>query len=67
ANLIRIRGHVGPHPEAYHLEVYERVSRATLTCRTRASCREALTRELQEIARELSTRGSGLRQFLTND
>ncbi|MBZ4416852.1 AHH domain-containing protein [Myxococcus sp. RHSTA-1-4] len=67
ANRIRIRGHEGPHPAAYHQEVYRRVERATSRCRTEASCREILTGELQKIARELMTRGSRLRRLITED
>ena len=29
ANLVWIPGHAGPHPEAYHLEIYRRVMAAT--------------------------------------
>ncbi|WP_211194594.1 AHH domain-containing protein, partial [Pyxidicoccus fallax] len=67
ANQIRIRGHEGPHPAAYHREVFRRVRDATNTCTTVESCRQALTRELRRIARELSTRGSRLRRLLTED
>jgi hypothetical protein len=67
ANLIRIRGHEGPHPRAYHEEVFQRVLRATRTCRGEAGCREVLTGELRRIARELMTRGSELRRLLTDD
>jgi hypothetical protein len=67
ANLIRIRGHSGPHPEAYHQEVFRRVLRVTARCTTKESCRQALTRELQAIARELTARGSKLRRLLTED
>ncbi|MFP2929936.1 AHH domain-containing protein [Pyxidicoccus sp. 3LG] len=67
ANLIRIRGHEGPHPEAYHQEVFDRVTKATNRCRTEERCREALTRELQRIAREIMTQGSGLRRLLTEN
>jgi hypothetical protein len=67
ANLIRIRGHEGPHPKAYHAEVLERVRAVTSRCRTEARCREALTHELRRIAREISTRCSKLRRLLTED
>jgi hypothetical protein len=67
ANLIRIRGHAGPHPQAYHQEVFDRVRDVTNRCPTEARCREALTRELRRIAQELSTRGSRLRRLLTED
>jgi hypothetical protein len=67
ANLIRIRGHQGPHPQAYHQRVYERVNDATKGCTTEASCRQALIRELRRIAKELTTPGSRLRRLLTPD
>ncbi len=67
ANLIRIRGHEGPHPKAYHQEVYDRVRTMTLTCTTTESCRRALTRELRQIAHELTTHGSKLRRLITED
>jgi len=67
ANLIRIRGHEGPHPIAYHEEIFLRVRRATSRCRGEVGCRNALTAELRSIARELTTRGSELRRLLTDD
>ena len=67
ANLIRIRGHAGPHPRAYHEEVFRRVLRVTRGCRGEAGCREALTGELRRIASELMTRGSELRRLLTDE
>ncbi|QSQ24207.1 AHH domain-containing protein [Pyxidicoccus parkwayensis] len=66
ANLIRIRGHAGPHPREYHEEVYRRVFQATATCRGVAACRAALTGELRRIARDLMTPGSQLRRLLTD-
>ncbi|WP_164020871.1 AHH domain-containing protein [Pyxidicoccus trucidator] len=67
ANLIRIRGHAGPHPKAYHEVVLRRVRDATIACSSVAICRQRLTRELRRIARELSTPGSRLRRLLTED
>lgn len=67
ANLIRIRGHEGPHPQEYHQAVFDRVRRITNKCPTEARCRELLTHELQRIAQEISTRGSKLRMLLTAD
>jgi hypothetical protein len=67
ANLIRIRGHQGPHPQSYHQEVFDRVRDVTNRCTTAASCRQLLTRELRRIAQELSTPGSRLRRLLTED
>ncbi|MCP3144185.1 AHH domain-containing protein [Pyxidicoccus sp. QH1ED-7-1] len=65
ANQVRIRGHEGPHPEAYHQAIYQRVRDATLRCKSEASCRQVLIQELRSIARELTTPGNRLRRFLT--
>lgn len=67
ANKVRIRGHEGPHPEAYHELVFERVRRAMGGCRSIAQCREALVGELRRLAEDLSTPGSYLRQLVTRD
>ncbi|MFL5349649.1 MAG: AHH domain-containing protein [Hyalangium sp.] len=65
ANRVRINGHRGPHPQAYHEEVYERLDRATSTCRTLQQCQQALTAELRRLAREISTPGSRLNKLVT--
>jgi hypothetical protein len=65
ANRIRIRGHEGPHPRAYHEAIFDRVRDATKRCTTEASCRRALTEELRKIAKELMTPGSKLRRLIT--
>ncbi|MFL5348261.1 MAG: AHH domain-containing protein [Hyalangium sp.] len=62
-NTISTKG--GPHPQAYHEEVYERLDRATSTCRTLQQCQQALTAELQRLAREISTQGSRLNKLVT--
>jgi hypothetical protein len=67
ANQVRIRGHEGPHPEAYHQEVYRRVQRALAGCRGTAKCRDALVVELRSLAKELLTPGSKLRRLVTKD
>ncbi|MFP2927800.1 AHH domain-containing protein, partial [Pyxidicoccus sp. 3LG] len=65
ANQVRIRGHEGPHPEAYHTAVYERVREAVAGCRGTAQCRDALVEALRGLARELLTPGSKLRHLVT--
>jgi hypothetical protein len=65
ANKVRIRGHRGPHPQEYHEEVYERLDRATSMCRTLQQCQQALTAELQRLAREISEPGSRLNKLVT--
>jgi hypothetical protein len=67
ANQVRIRGHQGPHSQAYHEEVFRRVNFVMRKCTTEASCREALTRELRRMAHELTTPGSKLRQLLMKE
>ncbi|NVJ21250.1 AHH domain-containing protein [Myxococcus sp. AM011] len=67
ANLIRIKGHRGPHPEAYHARVFELLNDATGGCRDAGGCRAALTRELARVARELVTKGTELRTLVTRN
>ncbi|MCY1076804.1 AHH domain-containing protein [Archangium sp. miwbw1] len=62
ANKVRIPGHKGPHPRAYHERIYQRLAEATEECQTTAQCREALTRELGKLAGErLRTQQAGNR------
>ncbi|MFP2928204.1 AHH domain-containing protein [Pyxidicoccus sp. 3LG] len=61
----RLSGHEGPHPKAYHQESLRREREATLTCRSKGSCRQALTQELRRIAQGLTTPGHPLRRLLT--
>jgi len=65
ANLVRIKGHQGPHPCEYHEAVFERISRAMGQCRGTARCRALLVEELAKIARELVMEGSELRVLIT--
>ena len=64
-NLVRIKGHKGPHPAEYHKEVLSRIDEATSGCRNAAQCRAALADALAEIARELMTEGTRLRKLIT--
>jgi hypothetical protein len=64
-NKVRIPGHKGPHPRAYHERVYQRLEDAVEGCTTPARCREALTRELETLAKELKQVGSELHQLVT--
>jgi hypothetical protein len=54
ANKVRIPGHRGPHPQAYHEQIYQRLAKAVENCETTAQCREALTRELGKLAEQLN-------------
>ena len=64
ANKVRIRGHFGTHPEAYHQEVYDRLTSVTKGLSGQAY-KEALLKELDQIACEASTKGSRLNNLLT--
>jgi hypothetical protein len=65
ANKVRIRGHVGPHPQEYHEEVYERLRRAMQDCGSIQICQKALKAELRELAQEIFTEGSYLNKLVT--
>ncbi|RJS14605.1 hypothetical protein DRW03_34570 [Corallococcus sp. H22C18031201] len=67
ANLVRIRGHQGPHPAAYHRMVLSRIDGATRGCRGVSQCRFELVKELAEIARELTTPNSELRRLIAKE
>ena len=65
ANKVRIPGHKGPHPQAYHERVFRRIEDAVKRCKTTAQCREALTQELKNLADELQEAGSELNRLVT--
>jgi hypothetical protein len=65
ANKVYIQGHKGPHPQAYHEEIFRRLSDAVRDCVSAQQCRESLVRELQKLAREISTPGSRLNKLIT--
>jgi hypothetical protein len=65
ANLVNLIGHVGPHPEEYHQEVYERLQLALGHCRTAAECRSRLLAELDKLAADICKPGSRLNKLLT--
>jgi hypothetical protein len=65
ANLVNLIGHVGPHPEEYHQEVYERLQLALGHCRTAAECRSRLIAELDKLAADICKPGSRLNKLLT--
>ncbi|MDY7229297.1 AHH domain-containing protein [Hyalangium rubrum] len=64
-NVVPIQGHKGPHPELYHRIVYRRLDDATRGCRSISECRATLIRELDDLAKEISTPGSELNQLVT--
>jgi hypothetical protein len=63
-NKISIPGHRGPHPEAYHAEVYDRLDKATNGLSGKAF-EKAFRAELDEIGTEAATPGSYLNKLLT--
>jgi hypothetical protein len=65
ANIVRVKGHKGPHPQEYHERILERLTDATMDCRTMQQCREALTAELQRLARQISKEGTELNKLVT--
>ncbi|OJT16229.1 hypothetical protein BO221_50965 [Archangium sp. Cb G35] len=67
ANIVYLRDHKGPHPEAYHSRIFERLRAALGTCRTRAECRAKLVDELDRIAGEVCTPGSTLNKLATRN
>ncbi|MGE0143795.1 MAG: AHH domain-containing protein, partial [Planctomycetota bacterium] len=59
ANRVRIPGHVGPHSEEYHAEVFNRLSRSTEGLSGDAYS-QAFRAELEAIRTEAATPGSAL-------
>jgi hypothetical protein len=59
-NQVYLEDHGGPHPEAYHQEVYRRLRDAIEDCGTKQECRAKLVERLMKIAEEVCTRGSYL-------
>ncbi|WP_422724028.1 AHH domain-containing protein [Hyalangium rubrum] len=65
ANKVRVRGHVGPHPQEYHEEVFERLRRAMQDCSSIQRCQQALRAELRELAQEIAAESSYLNKLVT--
>ncbi|RKH68101.1 hypothetical protein D7X96_18140 [Corallococcus interemptor] len=65
ANKVRVPGHKGPHPEAYHRKIFAVLDRATGQCRSMQECRTVLTRELRNLARMISEQGTDLNRWVT--
>jgi hypothetical protein len=64
-NTVHLKGHYGPHPEAYHREVYRRLTLALFRCPNTEVCRSRLVAELRHIAEEICTSGSMLNGLIT--
>ena len=65
ANKVRVKGHVGPHPQEYHEEIFDRLRDAIKGRRTMQESRESLTAELRRLAKEISTEGTELNKLVT--
>ncbi len=65
ANIVHLIGHQGPHPEAYHVEIYDRLGHAVSTCQTQVECKRKLIEALDEIAGNICKPGSRLNNLLT--
>jgi hypothetical protein len=64
ANKVAIHGHHGPHPEAYHQEVFRRLEHATKGLSGDAYGK-ALRAELDSVRADAVTPGSVLNKLLT--
>ncbi|WP_309889866.1 AHH domain-containing protein [Archangium sp.] len=64
-NLVYLKGHKGPHPEAYHQTVYKRLSDALKGCEPVLECKHKLVEALRKLANQACTPGSRLHQLLT--
>ncbi|HYO70958.1 MAG TPA: AHH domain-containing protein [Archangium sp.] len=67
ANIVHLIAHQGPHPEAYHQEIYTRLETALGRCRGKAECRAKIVEELDEIAADICKSGSALNKLLTKN
>ncbi|MBK8252064.1 MAG: VCBS repeat-containing protein [Polyangiaceae bacterium] len=63
ANQVRVPGHKGPHPQAYHQAVYDRLEAATDGL-TGEEYSKAFKAELDAIRTELQTDGSTMQKLL---
>ncbi len=66
ANKINIPGHAGPHPEAYHKEVFDRLRRAVNGLSGEAY-KNALMNELNALSQEATTAGTELNKLLNGE
>ena len=65
ANMVYLIDHQGPHPEAYHREVYRRLEDALGVCQTQVDCRRGLVEELDRLAADICKPGSRLNALAT--
>lgn len=65
ANIVYLQGHKGPHPEAYHVEVFMRLQEALMDCQNQRECQRKFMNALDEIAGDICTPGSKLNKLAT--
>ncbi|MDZ4818340.1 MAG: AHH domain-containing protein [Planctomycetota bacterium] len=65
ANLVRIPGHHGPHPEEYHTYVHKKIVEAVGKCEDQKKCCNDLKKQLVELGKEASKCGTWLNKLLT--
>jgi len=63
-NKVRLPEHFGPHPEAYHREIFDRLTDATKGLPNDA-VGDALRNELRKLGQECATPGTDLNRMLT--
>ncbi|HZI04005.1 MAG TPA: AHH domain-containing protein, partial [Archangium sp.] len=64
-NLVYLKGHKGPHPEAYHEAVFEKLNSELRDCGTVSRCRGTLLQALGKLAEDVCTPGSRLHRLVT--
>ncbi|WP_164019054.1 AHH domain-containing protein [Pyxidicoccus trucidator] len=64
-NIVPIQGHKGPHPEAYHGHIFDKLSGVVNACRGVAQCQLMLKAELRRLAKQIATPGTKLHQLVT--
>ncbi|NRD56583.1 AHH domain-containing protein [Corallococcus exiguus] len=67
ANTVRVPGHKGPHPREYHETILRRLKTALGRCQSIAQCRNSLTKELQNLGREILQEGTDLHGWVVRD
>lgn len=65
ANLVYLIGHQGPHPQAYHQAVFNRLRAAPGDCQTVGDCRKRLVDELDALAAQICKPDSELNTLTT--
>jgi hypothetical protein len=65
ANIVPVAGHRGPHPEAYHRQVFETLRDAVASQRSKHDKRVALIAKLNELAALIRTPGTDLNKLVT--